>query len=264
MCVQAKYECAVKHSDTVKIITPDWLIDSINIGKTLDEQDYHPSKLTRKGSNHVTKEGSSTPNTEVNVDQSSMSNPLSSLVVKTTEIQVVLPEIVHSSGKKDDEVVQPVPKEETSTQDAQTCPKEASPEGMSCTQSPPAAEAQLQSTIKQVSSVRNESNNVNTAQQTDKTVVTHGTVVHSEQRTSVTEITPPTNSETQAEESITVTPMQVEHDPSSVLLRGVVVCFSDYQECMDDETVDKWKQVTMCLQCLLQRCVFDWEGGVDL
>ena len=41
--LQAKYECAVKHSDTVKIVTPDWLLDCIDLGKRLAEDDYCPS-----------------------------------------------------------------------------------------------------------------------------------------------------------------------------------------------------------------------------
>jgi len=33
----------VKHSDTVKIVTPDWVLDCIDLGKRLAEGDYHPS-----------------------------------------------------------------------------------------------------------------------------------------------------------------------------------------------------------------------------
>ena len=247
--VQAKYDCAVKHSDTVKIITPDWLVDSITIGKTLDEQDYHPSKLTRKESNHVTKERLPTPNTEIKVDHTSMGKPMSPLVVMTTEVQVH-PENVQiaSDGKKDDEVeLQPV--DETSAHDTQTS-QDASVEGMSFTQSLPVAKVQLQSTIKHVSPVRNESSNSNIVQETDKTV-THSAAVRPEHPISNTKIISSTNdpkatSEAQAGESVIAIPSQDECDPSSVLLQGVVVCFSDYQECMDEGTVDKWKQVTVC------------------
>ena len=33
----------MKHSDTVKIVTPDWLLDCIDLGKRLAEDDYCPS-----------------------------------------------------------------------------------------------------------------------------------------------------------------------------------------------------------------------------
>ncbi|XP_062517729.1 PAX-interacting protein 1-like isoform X2 [Corticium candelabrum] len=39
----AKYACAVKHSDTVKVVTPEWIIDSIKAGHCLDERNYSVS-----------------------------------------------------------------------------------------------------------------------------------------------------------------------------------------------------------------------------
>ena len=33
----------MKHSDTIKIVTPDWVLDCIDLGKKLAVGDYHPS-----------------------------------------------------------------------------------------------------------------------------------------------------------------------------------------------------------------------------
>ena len=51
-CPQAKYECAQKHSDVMKVVTPDWVLDSIDAGKRQDEALYHPTCLKLKGSHH--------------------------------------------------------------------------------------------------------------------------------------------------------------------------------------------------------------------
>lgn len=34
---------ATKHADTVSIVSPDWILDSIDMGMRLSEKDYHPS-----------------------------------------------------------------------------------------------------------------------------------------------------------------------------------------------------------------------------
>ena len=39
---QPKYEEALKHEETLKIVTPDWVTDSINKGDKHDETLYHP------------------------------------------------------------------------------------------------------------------------------------------------------------------------------------------------------------------------------
>lgn len=38
--IQAKYQAAVRHG--VKVVTPDWLIDSIETGALAEEEEYHP------------------------------------------------------------------------------------------------------------------------------------------------------------------------------------------------------------------------------
>lgn len=40
---QAKYECAVKHRDAIKVVTPEWIIDSIKAGHCMDESEYRLS-----------------------------------------------------------------------------------------------------------------------------------------------------------------------------------------------------------------------------
>ncbi|XP_078364227.1 PAX-interacting protein 1-like [Oculina patagonica] len=50
----AKYECALKHKDTIKIVTPSWIVDSIKEKKRLDERKYMPSKAQIKTETETT------------------------------------------------------------------------------------------------------------------------------------------------------------------------------------------------------------------
>ena len=47
VCIQAKYECARSHS-ALKVVSPDWILDSIEANKRLEEEVYHPSHLKPK------------------------------------------------------------------------------------------------------------------------------------------------------------------------------------------------------------------------
>ncbi|XP_072045733.1 PAX-interacting protein 1-like [Amphiura filiformis] len=44
----AKYACATRHESTIKIVTPDWVVDSINNKKLQDEKIYHPKLILDK------------------------------------------------------------------------------------------------------------------------------------------------------------------------------------------------------------------------
>lgn len=46
-----KYECAVRHG--VKIVTPDWLLDSINMGTLVEEGDYRPRRRGHGDHTHM-------------------------------------------------------------------------------------------------------------------------------------------------------------------------------------------------------------------
>lgn len=48
LILKAKYECALKHTDSIKIVTPSWIVDSIKEKKKLDERNYVPSKAETK------------------------------------------------------------------------------------------------------------------------------------------------------------------------------------------------------------------------
>ena len=48
LILKAKYECALKHTDSIKIVTPSWIVDSIKEKKKLDERSYEPSKAETK------------------------------------------------------------------------------------------------------------------------------------------------------------------------------------------------------------------------
>ena len=42
---QPKYECALRHPDRVKVVTPDWVTECLNTGQLLDESRFHPRLL---------------------------------------------------------------------------------------------------------------------------------------------------------------------------------------------------------------------------
>ena len=52
---QMKYECAVRHG--VKVVTPDWLIDSINMDTLVEEGDYCPRGRGRGNHTHTAEQG---------------------------------------------------------------------------------------------------------------------------------------------------------------------------------------------------------------
>ncbi|XP_013410668.1 PAX-interacting protein 1 [Lingula anatina] len=41
----AKYECALRHQDTVKIVTPDWVVECIKAKDKMEEEPFHPRLL---------------------------------------------------------------------------------------------------------------------------------------------------------------------------------------------------------------------------
>ena len=45
----------------VKVVTPDWILDSIDAGQKQDEALYHPTCLKLKGSHHVQTTSLSSP-----------------------------------------------------------------------------------------------------------------------------------------------------------------------------------------------------------
>ena len=48
--IQAKYQAAVRHG--VKVVTPDWLIDSIETGVLAEEEEYYPTGRGRGDHTH--------------------------------------------------------------------------------------------------------------------------------------------------------------------------------------------------------------------
>lgn len=60
-------------------------------------------------------------------------------------------------------------------------------------------------------------------------------------------LTPPPRAEAQPPEEVDVQPSSKSVD---TLLDGVVVTFADYQDCMDEDTMDKWKQVLSLISCI--------------
>ena len=60
---QAKYEAAVRHG--VKVVAPDWLIDSIETGVLVEEEEYHPRLRGRGDHTHQSPQKASQCNGDV-------------------------------------------------------------------------------------------------------------------------------------------------------------------------------------------------------
>ncbi|XP_015750823.1 PREDICTED: PAX-interacting protein 1-like, partial [Acropora digitifera] len=50
----AKYECALKHSEIIKIVTPSWVVDSVKENKLQDEANYAPCRAEQKTQSETT------------------------------------------------------------------------------------------------------------------------------------------------------------------------------------------------------------------
>ena len=45
---QVKYECAAQHEGEIKIVGPDWVVESVQAKKAQDERTFHPKYITEK------------------------------------------------------------------------------------------------------------------------------------------------------------------------------------------------------------------------
>ena len=204
---QAKFERARKHPDSIKVVTPDWLIDSIDSGKKVEEESYHPSCLQGKPS--LT---SPTCNGEAVADSNQYKEKADPQFGPQSVAQVQPVHSIHQ--EQDDKSINHGNEDET--------------------------------VVPSVSVVSSSA--------TSKTPQSND--CHNEQHkrsheTSKFDRIPMLNQQPATAEASTVV-SQAQKDSvhskdttesSRSLLEGVVIYFTDYQDCMDDDTIEKWKQV---------------------
>ena len=266
---QAKYECAVKHSDTVKIVTPDWLLDCIDLGKRLAEDDYCPSPAApatgggenggRRESHGEVRSSKCNGQVDTSVNQpdkqetvvpctpgegSVVTHPHVELPGTETLTSSDLLEDSNGAGGTEGSGVVLSAREEVSEREEVPEVHEGEGSGREGT-----VEVGAKIRGKPKIRVRLKSQETCVVHEIARESVTSPGMDTSEQPcflgdhfTSVFEGTP-----------ITTGPEQ------SRLLESVSLLFTDYQECMDGETIRKWKEVRkMCISIPSPICLI-WE-----
>ena len=242
----------MKHSDTVKIVTPDWLLDCIDLGKRVTEDDYCPSpapptardgEITGRRESHeevALSKCNGQMDTSVQVNQADKQetvvpctpgegsimthrHPTAELPSTEALVSSDLPE--NSNGGSDAEggMVVPSAKEEVH----EVKEEEGSEVNMTEGQLEGAGVGQLKLRVRLKSQetcvVHEIARESVTSPSTDTSEQPH---LLGDHLTSVFEGTPTTAGPEQ-----------------SRLLEGMSLLFTDYQECMDKETIRKWKEV---------------------
>ena len=216
MFLQAKYECATRHS--VKVVTPDWLLDSIELGKRLEESDYHPSSLQL-----IRGEVSPTCNGDKSIGPPT---PAGTKVVVTSGVVQNIPcEIVldkTSSGEQKNDV--------------------PTPEKMAAVSEPPPRATSEEHVVVTIATTA-------IASKETKTTTDHSDDLSSSPGNVLVSL--PATTESKSPGNVLVSlPATTEGKPlvscpleDTTLLQGLAFYFTDYQDCMDTETIDKWKEV---------------------
>ena len=253
--MQAKYECALEHSDVISVVTPDWILDCIDLNKRVDENEYSLSKngvvahqttepsLSGNGVAHQTTEPSLSGN---GVAHQTTEPSLSGNGAAHQTIEPSLsgngaahPSLSGNSGMAHQTT-------EPTGLIVQTVPPETIIEN-GAPQSIISLPNHTPSTSLVPATPLTPSTQPTQPTLTPSTQPTQPTLTPSTQPTLLTTSTHPTPSAhpppTVLEEVRQGAPSEESSDGSAVLLSGVCVCLCDYQECMETGTVDKWRQV---------------------
>ncbi len=260
----------------MKVITPDWLLDSIELGKRLKEADYHPSCLhylrggeggegeREGGEEEDEREGgeeederedvkSPTYNGEDNVT-TEQGREGGSLIVTSGEVQNIrIPSQTKGRRGRGKRVIptevrgKPAvgsvsgsrPKSVPVTPETSIPVPFAQPLESRAPPTKPTLELQPQQGPPDPDDTK-----LSSVYVAEKIVVLTKGPDNPVDILPATEAQAGTQSEVpQASAASPVSPEET-HVERGTLLEGVVMCFTDYQDCMDSETIAKWNQVS--------------------
>ena len=292
VCSQLKYECAMQRG--IKTVSPDWLLDSIEQGRCLEEERYHPSNLVRNITSPTflyNQETGTSPTTSQSAsNEEAVTNPTASYstlneAIPTTSCGVSMKEplakpisssstavggdlhgtIVHGDvtapdggelpgNKEEDPVVEPslhsVPMlEKTASEegsDGLTPVEMAQPEiatAQTDSDKPPLLAEKETDSVAPILPDQNTSTEVHISQHplgVDHTPLAHATTGHQSPGVEHTSVA---HTATAAASSVQELPPASLQPERLQLLEGMVLFFLDYQECMESDTIAKWKQV---------------------
>ena len=228
-CLKAKYEYAEGHTG-VKVVSPDWILDSVEANTRFEESGYHPSRL-KKGGEH------SIAATATTAAENSCNGVMLSESMSTTAVaqQPVAQQPVAAVGG-------PIIPAKVEHQ-----PKNGAtpPEGMSVVSS-----ATVQQVLSPVENMLHDTTATTTTTTTTVALIAADVQGNDSER----------RNNGKAEETLGRMPSTAQTTPSTAqatpstaqatptsdgekLLEGVVVYFTDYQDCVEPETLDKWKLV---------------------
>ena len=294
VCSQLKYECAMQRG--IKTVSPDWLLDSIEQGRCLEEERYHPSNLVRNITSPTflyNQETGPSPTTSHSAsNEEAVTNPTASCstlneAIATPSCGVSTNEplakpisssstavggdlhgtIVHDDvtapgagelpgNKEEDPVVEPslhsVPvlektaSEEGSDSHTAVDIKMAQPEiatAQTDSDKPPLPAEKETDSVAPILPDQNTSTEVHISQHplgVDHTPLAHATTCHQSPGVEHTSVG---HTATTAASSVQELPPASSQPERLQLLEGMVLFFLDYQECMESDTIAKWKQV---------------------
>ena len=198
-CTQTKYDHASKHRG-IKIVIPDWILDSVEAEQVLQEEAYHPalSKVSPLP-------GTCNGRTPLDAEDASPSMPAAITGFSiTTEKARIMSEVA-----EDVEAVVAVEERDEAVTLTICTDKTVSPN--SAVQTIPPIEA-------------------------EKIVCADNRREREEEEGKMKQV-----------ETVSPHAQETQFSPSSTranLLDGITIFFTDYQECIEDDTLDKWKLVS--------------------
>jgi hypothetical protein len=285
--MQAKYECARSHSK-IKVISPDWVVDSVEANSRLEEKWYHPSLL--RSANDVSMEScnGAMPAEEVPV---SIIAPAQSKRTETTptsgkgvalrsrpapvgEVSIPITALSSLHHVQSSQVAMPTSKGGKQQATPRNIWQEATPTIKRSVRGECST-----STGKREQHIGKEEHPVTTEDQATPTMREEATLtVRREEEVTPTvgeKATPTVREKTtptvrKAAEAVwreeKATPTNSSSEEQGAMLRceklldGAVIYFTDYHDCVEADTLDKWKLVSIMVSiqvhCYVSSVVF--------
>lgn len=226
-----KYECALKHADRIKIVTPSWIVDSVKEKKILDEAKYVPCNAEVKTETETTSsfltpdDNDRTTTTPLPASISQQTSPsVSSPVTASSKLPITFPSTLMSP-------VSPV------VTAADECKLSLKVQSVSSLAEP--AENKKNATKDEVKSASDETENCKTevGKEIVADVLLEGVKI-GENNNEILD-----NNKENKDVSKEKDQGKSTQDQGSSCLAGCVFVMSDYQDCMAHDVLDTWIEV---------------------
>lgn len=267
--LQPKYEMATRH--LISVVTPDWLLDSIELGKKLNVDEYHPNCLRylKRGGEEEEEEGEEEEEedvTSLSSSEETSSKHSSSLIVTSGKVQNIRvlsktrrSGVGRSRRRRRAKRVSTTVSRGKAVEDGLSESEQVTPRSVPVMPDVPTP-AQPPQLVEEQGAlpkkiVRTHTSDLGDAKPraTDVAEVTNvpkepvnGQVLTPERPNIECRPTPPdTRPQAPPDPTASRTLPEEPHTEKKQLLRGIVMCLNDYQDCMDTETIATWNEVNL-------------------